>query len=189
MTEKLNLDAKIATLRANGKTYRKIGEIVHLSHERIRQILIKHKNTNRSKELAQTIFNKIHEQKNMNKYWPIRDLIDALQLQKKIRQPIIRYFEYNDISLLNFKELLEFFLPTKWEILINIHKNLLILNITNIGIITYVSIINHLNAMDINPQIKSEIFDRSYKIIQHLYKQGYPVSDFNITDKRLTNRK
>jgi hypothetical protein len=138
---------QIISLRKNGLSVKDIAKTFDLSRTRIDQIIMQYEKKKKIEKNSKELIKKIKQADNIDKKWPMVDLIHSLKLSVRATTQMIKYFTGGDKSELSLHELIDAMaLPDlEYEFSINYVP---IFNQQQLGRIIYREIMRSLSAAD-----------------------------------------
>ncbi len=159
---------KIIQTRNKGITYKKIADLFGLSHERVRQIIIRSEFEEKQRLRSEEIKEIIRLSDDINKKWPTDLLTDGLQFPKPVTRILNMYFDNHNTTLFSLKDLMDFIIPehelfhTQFWISVPAYEE------NRVGIKIYSSFIDHLSQQDLGNTFNTEWAKRVIKLMQYL---------------------
>ena len=89
MATNQNRDAQIIKMNKNGASYGKISKIFNISRERVRQIVKKPEIASKHNERRIGLLYTIKHADDINKKWPLEELISAMQFSTKATNTLV----------------------------------------------------------------------------------------------------
>lgn len=165
---------QIIKSRKIGLTYKQIGKIVHLSHERVRQIEIIYKQKCFYKKKHPLIIKKIKSENGSKIYWPIDEFVLYLGFEKVDNTLILNLQRYC-FGEINFNNFLDIFLPRDVNLKGTLRSNIPAIRFRNIGIKKHSAVVNRLISLDFGNKLNCEIKERTLQIVRYFKSKNLPI--------------
>lgn len=165
-------DRRILLMRQQRSTYREIARSCGVSVERIRQILMKYKDTEKRKDDFQYISGELRKTNDIKRRWSSSYLLNALGFSARASNGMISYFHSRAVNRLSVEEILDFILPKEYSYELTPEKNIPVLRVRNIGIILFASLVNRLCDLELGKTFSLEVQQRKMNLMKYLRHHG-----------------
>lgn len=175
-----NRDYEIVQLINTGSSYQEIASQFGLTKDRISQIHIRFQHEEKQKEQAAKIINEFKFANNIDQKWSTETITNGLLFPKRATRCLQKHFDNSSISELSLRDLMDFLIKDYDHLPLNIWEVSPAYGQKDLGLKTFVSLVNHLVEHDLGSSFNAEWINRLKKLMWFYFiRQQYIPHSLN----------